>query len=212
MNLIEVAYPDGTLDGAQRQAIATAVVANLLVAPNAPREAVERAGDATHVWFRAGQTWTTGAGPIRRDAGVPVVVTITVPEAWREELSRHAIGAVRAALARHAPGLALAEPSAVWINVVGVRDGSIGMNGKSSTSTDIVRHLTRDIAPPPAAELPEGTLVDPICGMQVRLGPKAITLDDDGQTVAFCATGCRDVYAQDHHLTLGRQATGGERV
>ena len=202
MNLIEVAYPAGALDENQRQAIATAVISNFLVEPDAPAQAIERAGRATHVWFHEAHTWTTGAGPMRGDGPLPVVVTITVPQAWREELSRHAIGAVRAALSRHAPSIGLGGEGAVWINVVGVDEGSIGMNGKPATSTDIVRYLTRDITPPDTADLPKDVLIDPVCGMRVRLGKGTISLNHDGQTVAFCASGCRNVYAQDHNIAV----------
>lgn len=42
----------------------------------------------------------------------------------------------------------------------------------------------------------------PICGMRVRLGPDAITLEHEGQTLGFCATGCLAAYARNHHLSL----------
>lgn len=206
MNLIEITYPHDTLDETRRRAIADAILANYLIEPEAPLEAIERAGRATHVWFREVHTWTTGAGPVRQEGPSPLVVTITVPEVWREELSRHAISAVRAALLRHAPGIGLHEQAAVWINVVGVHDGSIGMNGKRASSTDIVRFLTHGITPPDATGLPEGLLIDPVCGMQVRLGKNTITIDHDGKTLAFCATGCRKVYAEDHNITLTEDA------
>lgn len=206
MNLIEIAYPEGTLDESQRQAIATGITSRFLVEPDAPAQAIERAGRATHVWFHEGRTWTTGAGPHRGETPYPVVVTITVPEAWREELSRHAIGAVRAALLRHAPGVGLRDEGAVWINVVGVDEGSLGMNGKPVTSVDIVRYLTRDITLPEAEDLPEGVRIDPVCGMRVHLGKGTIRLNHNGQTIAFCATGCRNVYAQDHDISLAESA------
>jgi hypothetical protein len=53
------------------------------------------------VWFTEARTWTTRAGHDRDSAPTPFVVTITVPEAWREELSRRAIGALRTALTRN---------------------------------------------------------------------------------------------------------------
>jgi hypothetical protein len=194
MNLVEISYPQGSLAEPQRQAIATDVVANLLTEPDAPAVALERAGHITHVWFHEALNWTNSAG------AAPLVATVTVPEAWRAELSRHAIGAVRAAVARHAPHIGLGGP-AVWINVVGVPDGGIGMGGKPAAGTDIVRYLTQDVTPQDAAGLPDGVFVDPVCGMRVHgTGEHAVTLQHDGATVAFCATGCRDVYAQDHHI------------
>jgi YHS domain-containing protein len=201
MNLIEIACPAGSIDDDQRRLIAADIVANFLVEPTAPAEAIERAGRATHVWFQEARAWTTGSGPYEIGAAIPFVVTISVPEAWREELTRHAMGAVRVALIRHVPPGLLADDT-TWINVVGVMDGSIGMNGRPTTSTDIVRHLTQGIQPPEAAGLPDGVVIDPVCGMQVHLGRSAITLESDGRTIGFCATGCRRVYAQDHDIQL----------
>jgi YHS domain-containing protein len=211
MNLIEVICPEATLDDAQRQTIADAIISNLLVEPDAPAQAIERAGHITHVWFHEARTWTTGAGPYQHNAPTPFVVTITVPEAWRDELSRRAIGAVRAALTRHTTA-ALNEEAAVWINVVGIHDGSIGMNGKPSTSTDIVRYLTHDIEPPTPRDLPEGVVIDPVCGMRVHLGAHARTLSHNGQTIGFCAAGCQAVYAQDHNIAINSlNREGGEQ-
>lgn len=57
-------------------------------------------------------------------------------------------------------------------------------------------------ATPESSDLPDGMVLDPICGMRVRLGPRPITLDHDGTTVGFCWTGCRSAYAQAHHPTM----------
>lgn len=200
MNLIEITYPEGSLDETQRQAIADDVISALLVEPDAPPQAVERAGRLTHVWFQAARTWTTGAGRDQDTPSTPFVVTVTVPEAWREELSRRAIGAVRTALTRHAAEPTPNKGGAIWINVVGVHEGSIGMNGKPATSTDIVRYLTQDVEPPNPQNLSDGEVIDPVCGMRVRLGPRTHTLIHNGQTIGFCAAGCRAVYAEDHNI------------
>jgi YHS domain-containing protein len=204
MNLIEITCPEGALDETQRQAIAHDVMSTLLVEPDAPPQAVERAGHLTHVWFHAAQTWTTRAGGDQDRAATPFVVTITVPEVWREELSRRAIGAVRTALHRHLTS-ADRHSGAIWINVVGVHEGSIGMDGRPSTSTDIVRYLTQDVEPPTAQDLPPDEVIDPVCGMRVQLGPHAYTLTHNGQTFGFCASGCRAVFAEDHNIPIGQQ-------
>lgn len=201
MNLVEITAPAGALTDSQRRSIASTVVSNLLVEPDAPAEALERAGRTTHVWFHDAVAWTTG-GPSPADEGVtPFVVTITVPEAWRADLTRHAMSAVRAALVRHVGKDAL-SPESTWINIVGVPDGSIGLDGRPATGTDLVRHLTQDVQPDSATDLPSGVVVDPVCGMKVRLGPHAITLEHDGSVVGFCAVGCRNVYAEDHGLVV----------
>jgi YHS domain-containing protein/phenylpyruvate tautomerase PptA (4-oxalocrotonate tautomerase family) len=202
MNLIEITYPEGTLDETRRQAIASDVMSALLVEPGAPPQAVERAGRLTHVWFHPARTWTTRTGRDQDNTSTPFVVTITVPEAWREELSRRGIAAVSTALTRHITAAAQNNSGAVWINVIGVHDGSIGMDGKPSTSKDLLRYLTQDVQPPTAQDLADGEVIDPVCGMRVYLGPHAHTLTHNGQTIGFCATGCRAVYAEDHNIPI----------
>ena len=90
----------------------------------------------------------------------------------------------------------------MWVNVVGIADGSIGLNGKATTAAGVVNYMTEEYRAAAHAEtdLPYGVVIDPICGMQVRLGPSAITLDHDGTTIGFCAAGCRDAYAQNEGL------------
>ncbi|MGH3412225.1 MAG: hypothetical protein ACRDPH_04000 [Marmoricola sp.] len=201
MNLIEITHPAGTLTDDQRRSIATSIIANLLVEPDAPPEAIERAGRTTHVWFREATGWTSGGPADALDAVTPIVATITVPQAWLSDLTRHAMSAVRAALVRHL-GPASLSPESTWVNVVGIPDGSIGMHGRPTTSSDLVRYLTQDVQLDTTVDLPDGVVVDPVCGMRVRLGPNAVTLRHDGTTIGFCATGCRSVYAQDHQLTV----------
>jgi YHS domain-containing protein len=55
---------------------------------------------------------------------------------------------------------------------------------------------------PDDVDLPEGVALDPMCGMRVRLGPSAITLEHDGETKAFCAAACRAAYARQHGLPV----------
>lgn len=90
----------------------------------------------------------------------------------------------------------------MWVNVVGIADGSIGLNGKATTAAGVVNYMTEEYRAAAHAEtdLPYGVVIDPICGMQVRPGPSAITLDHDGTTIGFCAAGCRDAYAQNEGL------------
>jgi YHS domain-containing protein len=52
------------------------------------------------------------------------------------------------------------------------------------------------------ADLPEGVTVDPMCGMHVRLGRGAVTLEHEGRTMGFCAKSCRAAYARRHGLPV----------
>ncbi|GGS39272.1 hypothetical protein [Actinokineospora fastidiosa] len=196
MNLIEITYPQGALEPEARTAIAERIATGLLGTDEIPPETLRRARRMTHVLFHEAASWSTGDGPV--DDPPPYLVTITVPEAWRADVSRPCMGIVRAALRRHdeARGHVRAGGD-VWITVVGIADGDIGLNGSPATARDVVNYMTEEYraAERPDEDLPDGVVRDPICGMRVRLGPSAITLERDGKTVGFCAVGCRDTYA-----------------
>lgn len=206
MFLIDITQPAGALDRAAQQRIARLIIDRLLIPDAAPPATLGRARRMTHVVFREAQSWATGDGPLADDTATPYLVTITVPEAWRPEISSHAIAAVRAALADQDDRVGASRRGGdLWVNLIGVADGSIGLDGTATDATGVVSYMTEDHhgMPAPTTDLPEGIVLDPICGMRVRLGPDAITLEHDGQTVGFCATGCRDAYARNHDQSLG---------
>ncbi|WP_433281633.1 hypothetical protein ACQPZA_15330 [Pseudonocardia xinjiangensis] len=203
MNLIEITHPVGAMDEAARAEVAQQIMTGMLGGEEIPAETLRRVRRMSHVLFHEARSWTTGDGPVPAHAPPPYIVTITVPEAWREEMSRYAIGVVRAALRRRDNQHGVSrEGGDVWVNVVGIADGSIGLNGKATTAAGVLNYMTEEYraAAPAQTDLPDGVVVDPICGMQVRLGPKAITLDHNGTTIGFCATGCRDAYTQNEGL------------
>ncbi len=67
--------------------------------------------------------------------------------------------------------------------MTGIGDGSIGLGGKPATADVVLEHLTEEFRANLAQgrTVPEGTVIDPMCGMLVGLGPRAITLDHDGR-------------------------------
>ena len=207
MFLIEIAYPRDTVSEEDRRALAGDVCEVLVGAQEGvAEETMHRARAMTHVGFRALDGWATGDGPLAPGAVPPLWVTLTVPEAWRSEMSRTAIGAVRRGVRRLDRAHDRQRPTgSLWINVVGIADGSIGMDGKPSTADDVVAHMTERVRAsfdPDTAEVAEGVVIDPMCGMHVRLGPEAIVLEHDGRTVGFCAAACRAAYAREHGLPV----------
>lgn len=207
MILVEVVVPEGRLDDADRDRLAGDVTRGLLTASGAPEATMARARAVTHVWFREAQGWHTGDGPVAAGDAPPVVVNVTAPEAWREEMSAVVISVVRAAVGRLDARRHWTRPGGdLWVNVRGVQDGSIGLDGRASTAADLVRYVTADFRASGDAgvehDLPDGLLRDPVCGMQVRAGATALTLDHDGRTVGFCSRGCRAAYAEEHGLAL----------
>lgn len=202
MFLIDVSYPESSLDDEARAAIAAQVINGFVGYDAAPESTMRRGRTMTHVAFHPAQSWTTGDGPLAPGQAPPFHVTVTVPEAWREEMNEHATGVIRGAIEQHdRAGGSTRTGGDVWINVVGIDDGSIGLNGKPSTADDVVLYMTEEYrANASEDDLPDGVVVDPICGMYVRLGPEAITLDHDGTVVGFCAQGCRSAYAREHGI------------
>jgi YHS domain-containing protein len=171
-------------------------------------ETMRRARAMTHIGFRELATWTTGDGPWAPRTAPPLWITLTVPEAWREEMSRTVIGLVRRGVRRldRSRGWKR-DGSSLWINVIGISSGSIGLGGKARTSDDVVAYMTAEFRasrePSESTDLPGGVVIDPMCGMRVRLDAAAFTLEHDGRTLGFCAAACRAAYAREHGLSLG---------
>ncbi|MGY0501413.1 hypothetical protein ACWZHB_23240 [Nocardia sp. FBN12] len=206
MFLIEIAHPAGTYTADDHHTIATALVATMTSADDAPEATMRRARRMTHVAFRELRDWHTGDGPIAGSGAPPVIATITLPEDWCDESGAHMMGTVRAAIGRvdRARGWTR-DVGDLWINVVGIANRRIGMNGKATDSDGVMAELTAEFQALLASgeyTVPEGKLLDPICGMTVTAGKSAITLDHDGKTIGFCAIGCRDTYARRHDLSL----------
>ncbi|WP_181698962.1 hypothetical protein [Nocardia sp. GTS18] len=199
MILIEIASPAGRFDEADRQSIAEHIWSVVLSSDHAPAETMYRARQMAHLGFRDLSYWHTGDGPASPDVAPPVVASVTVPKEWQDETARHMIGVIKAAIRQvdNAHGRRR-EPGTMWVLVNGVADGSIGMDGKASTAADVLHALTADYQAAVKAgrgmPVPEGRLVDPICGMLVRHGAGAITVEDNGEIIGFCAPGCRDAY------------------
>lgn len=203
MFLIEIAHPADAVDPVEQAAIAQDISRRMMDQKAAPAETLQWARRMLHIRFQEASTWCTGDGPLKDGEPPPLLVTITIPEAWREEFSKGVTPLVRAALAafdaRH--GFVRAGGD-VWINVIGIADGSIGLNGAVTDAVGVVNYMTKQYrdAAPQDPTLPDGVAIDPICGMRVQLGPRAVTLRHGEKVVAFCSTGCRAAYAEQHKL------------
>jgi YHS domain-containing protein/phenylpyruvate tautomerase PptA (4-oxalocrotonate tautomerase family) len=203
VNLVEIRCPTGALDAEDRARLAADITAGLVgdaVEDEVPAETLGRARAMTHLGFRELDGWTTGDGPWRPDTPPPLWLTMTVPETWRDEISRHLTGWLRRAVRRLDARHGWERPiGGLWINITGVHDGSIGLDGKASTADDVVAVMSEEFRARYDAgevDLPDGVVIDPMCGMRVTLGPRAVTLEHDGTTWGFCAQSCRDAYAR----------------
>ncbi|GEM32478.1 hypothetical protein NN3_34850 [Nocardia neocaledoniensis NBRC 108232] len=206
MFLIEISHPAGTYTADDHATIAAAIVKAMTSTDDAPEATMRRARRMTHVAFRELRDWHTGDGPVGASAAPPVLATITLPEDWCDESGAHMMGTVRAAVRRvdRAHGWTR-DGGDLWVNVVGVPNGRIGLDGKLTDGDGVMAYLTADFQAQLATgeyTVPEGKLLDPICGMTVTVGPHAITLDHAGETVGFCSRGCRNAYATQHDLAV----------
>jgi YHS domain-containing protein len=89
----------------------------------------------------------------------------------------------------------------VWVHVIGVPEGSCGALGQVMRSADIIKMVTKPYREASkshvhTAKQAPGTAIDPICGMTVMQSDKAIVLEHQGTTYAFCSVGCRTVFAE----------------
>lgn len=162
--LIEIACPRDALTEDDRRALGSDVCQVLVGAEKGvAEETMRRARAMTHVGFRELDTWTTGDGRWAAGQVPPLWITLTVPEAWRAEMSRTVIGAVRRGVRRLDRMHGWQRPEGdLWVNVVGIDDGSIGMDGKPATSDEVVGHMTAefrartDARGAVGSDLPEG--------------------------------------------------------
>jgi len=199
MNLIEVAHPVGALTPRDQADLAHDIVTGISgPSENVPESTLRRARAMTHVGFKELTGWVTGDLPWTPGATAPVWVTFTVPEAWREEMSRCVIGVARRAVRRLDRARGWDRPfGSLWINLVGVADGSIGLDGKQADADDVVATMTEEFRATLAnGEIPvsEGALLDPMCGMLVKDVRGAIVVEHEGERIGFCAESCRDAW------------------
>jgi Cu+-exporting ATPase len=77
---------------------------------------------------------------------------------------------------------------------------------------DAAVEVTTPPAPPdPTAPSPQSSdvVVDPVCGMTITPDAATATVDQDGTTVHFCSTGCRDAFSADPDRYLSTHPTHG---
>ncbi|MFJ9543800.1 hypothetical protein ACIRPX_42230 [Streptomyces sp. NPDC101225] len=213
MIVIEVFAPAGVLGPAQRQRLGERLIDALMGTEDAHAEAVmDSARALTQVLVHEPAAWITGDRRPVDPADPPrYLIRVGAPAAWRKEMSAHAIDRLTQALAEteaeagRDPDRLRDQPHAL-VQVVGIAEGSLGMCGRPMGSLDLIQHMTaphRDaIARLSTADLPPGTVIDPVCGMTVDLGTTDLTLEVDGTLHGFCNGQCRRIFADEHGVPL----------
>lgn len=207
MMFIELLAPAGTFTATQREEIGTAFINEIMSEEFGAGSLVDGIRSCCQVTVSEPGTWVVGGSA--PDPAPRYLVRVSVPGAWRKEMSEMIIQAVTKVLAGYDedPQRLFENPHA-WVQVLGVPERSYGAYGKALTSTDITRLVTsgyRGSADSAAAaeQVPEGMGIDPVCGMTAALDEASITLEHAGTTYAFCSAQCRTVYAEDHGLAVG---------
>jgi YHS domain-containing protein len=136
----------------------------------------------------------------RRAGRAALPRAVTVPGSWLgNEFGDHVIPVVTDAIASFEddPGRLRREPHCV-VQLVGLREHAVGTLGHATTSTEITRLMTENYrGSGEDRDVPEGSVIDPVCGMIVELAAAKFTLTHEGTTYGFCAPSCRKVFAED---------------
>jgi YHS domain-containing protein len=198
----EVFVTGRALTADMEREIADRILRALTTEEAAPDSVMESAREFAHVLVGQPRAWATG-GP-RPDSAPRYLVRLTVPGSWSNdrEFGNHVVPLITEAIAATEPDPTRLrrEPHCV-VQIVGLREHCLGTLGRVTTSTDITRLMTqgfRNSGDRP--EAPEGSAIDPVCGMLVERATARFTLTHEGVDHAFCAPSCRKVYVEDHGL------------
>ena len=220
MIFIELFVPKGALDPGQKRRVAERLGSIEELGAGTEGESTMAAGPAAvfgalfHVVVHEPDVWVVGERALGPEDRPRFLVRVHVPGPWRKDMSEILISDATRIIAEECCVVAeergVGAPSYsdpahsdldVQVHVVGVSEGSIGLGGAVTTSQGIVDLMNRPLVD--AAARGEA-LEDPVCGMLVPLGPDAVTLEWDGELLAFCCRGCRDGFVEKRHRAAAR--------
>lgn len=211
MMLVELFARRDSLSAAQRRHVSERLIVELISAPGAPADLLERGRAMSWVVVHELDTWVVGGPPVGPMEPPHYLVRVTVPGGHLNDAMRtEVVARVTRVLAevQDDPQRLYREADA-WVHIIEVPDGNLGTFGRIVSTADLTR-LVVDPAHRAALIERQGTrpvretLIDPICGMAVELTDAAITLERDGTLYAFCNPGCRDVFVARHEATRAR--------
>jgi YHS domain-containing protein len=160
---------------------------------------------------RAGRVGLCAADGDRIDTPTGKQVTKSPPPTTRYSLAR----LTRTSSASHRAGVQQDAPTRIRSGHRALRKPPSQAMAPNRRAVEAIRRLSGCGAVRGSGrglELADGVVIDPVCGMKVRLGPHAITIQHEGTTIGFCATGCRDVYAEDHDLPIPARTHDAEAL
>jgi YHS domain-containing protein len=200
MMTAEVFVTGRALGADEERELAGRVLRALTTEESAPDAVMDSARELVHVLVGQPGTWATG-GP-RPETAPRYLVRLTVPQGWCNDprFADHVVPLITEAIAgtEHDPTRLNREPHCV-VQIVGLREHCVGALGRPVTSTEITRLMTRGFRESgERPEAPDGSTIDPVCGMAVEWATARFTLTHDGVDHAFCAPSCRKVFAEDN--------------
>lgn len=185
---------------ADKQALAERLLHGVVTEDDAPESVMAGARALTHVVVHDPVAWATGGDDAPR-----YLVRLTVPGAWNQgQFGEYVIPKITDVLASFEddPGRLRREPHCV-VQIVGLREGSLGVLGGVTGITEITKLITEGFRTSgEQRQAPEGSVIDPVCGMVVELATTPFTLTHDGQTYGFCAAVCRKVFAEEKAIPV----------
>jgi YHS domain-containing protein len=202
MMTVEVFVVGRRLGTDEERELADRVLQALTTEESAPDAVMDSARELAHVLVGQPRTWATGGPP--PETAPRYLVRLTVPQAWSNDgrFADHVVPLITEAIAgtEPDPGRLGREPHCV-VQIVGLREHCVGTLGRAVTSTEITRLMTRGFRESgDRPDAPEGSTIDPVCGMPVEWAGARFTLTHDGVEHAFCAPSCRKVFAEDAGL------------
>lgn len=196
MLFVELLVPKGMFDEWERRVLAGRLTARCLLSPGdsttpaADPGVMDLFDSLSHVVVREEDVWIAG-GNLLDGSQDPWYVVNVIVGLWGKEMSEHLISRITAELAE-AEGRP--EPRAV-VNVISLPEGGYGLRGRVRRSSDFLA-LIEEVKTGSAAHVPDGMVVDPVCGATVPL-EEAVILERDGQTHGFCCTHCRGHFVRE---------------
>ncbi|KIH96795.1 hypothetical protein LP52_22970 [Streptomonospora alba] len=131
------------------------------------------------------------------------VVRVRIPSPWVKEVAAEFVERYTRIVADTVRELLGAEAAPqVWVEVHGVREGTLGLDGQVMGAEAIAQLFTgswresvRGRGPVPGPE--PGTVHCPVCSMVVRLHDSAIILEHEGNLYGYCSKHCRRAHAEE---------------
>ncbi|KAB8182538.1 YHS domain-containing protein [Microbispora catharanthi] len=196
MLFVELLVPKGMFDEWERRVLAGRLTARRLLSPvdgttpAADPGVMDLFDSLSHVVVREEEVWIAG-GNLLDGSQDPWYVVNVIVGLWGKEMSEHLISRITAELAE-AEGRP--EPRVV-VNVISLPEGGYGLRGRVRRSSDFLA-LIEEAKTGSAAHVPDGMVVDPVCGATVPL-EEAVILERDGQTYGFCCPHCRGHFVRE---------------